>query len=155
MRLMGHKESYLLTDEQTPLQLTYEYIPKKSDYFLKYHVSWDYAVAEYLVSINKHKYLLPSGVFVMVAEPTGEQDWIYIDDLLAQNIDVIELDSEFMNWSLSKVELIDKVETEIYFPNTKQVIPIGDETGEYSILVSKSDHYHTMKTDSFFDVLVG
>ena len=155
MRLVGYNETYSVTDESVIEKPTYEYSYKENDYFLKHHTAWDCAVVEYLISINGYQYMLPSGMYLLVGEIYGDQDWVYIDELIGREIEVFQTDTEFSELSFGKVELLDSVDVEVFYPQCKQIIPIADMTGEKVIMVSKSDHYHNLKNGSIYDMLVG
>lgn len=145
MRLVGINETFDAHSEETTKERVFEFDTKIEDYMFRYHVIWEAVLSEYIIKVNRHRYHIPSGFYVLTGYIGGDTDWILIDELINSAVDVIQTNNEFNTVSLHPAKLVSLDETVVHVPKTKHPFPISDVTGQRCIMVATSDMYFKLK----------
>jgi hypothetical protein len=135
-------------DESIINQRFYEFSLNSEDYFLSLKATWDFIKTEvYHFQVSPTFTVeIPSGFYVMVSDEYGSVDWILVDEIIGRPLQVAMLDTKFSAWSLRDLHHVDHIEEEgIFFPNTKNPIPITDENNSSCIIISKVDNWGRTK----------
>lgn len=142
------KKDLDVQDEDIINQRFYEFSLKANDYFLHYNAIWDQMKTEcYYIEISKNLTIgIPSGFYIMVSDEYGSVDWIQIDEIIGRPLQVACIDPKFSSWSLNDVQLVEHSESEtFFFPNTKNIFPVTDDTGKSCVMISKVDNWSQTK----------
>lgn len=123
-----------------------EYSTDKEDYFLNYRMIWKEVEADfYEMAMGPDVFYIPSGFFVLIGDVFGELDWIMSDELIGRDLDCVILTPELTAWSLHQPILRDMIPNTMYWPNTKNIVPV--RSGKSVILLADKDFYHKTKND--------
>jgi hypothetical protein len=124
---------------------------KEEDYFLNYFMGWEKVQTQmYVVKVDKYSFKIPSGMYIYTGCPSGNTDWILVDEIVGrQSIELFLMPPSFKSWELHPMKLVDVYNGEMNSPNTKNVIPIIDDLGERCLLVASKDIYHQWKHKDF------
>lgn len=124
---------------------------KEEDYFLNFFMQWDRVTTEiYVFDMGKHTFHIPSGFYVFTGCPSGNVDWILVDELIGRkSIDVFLMPPTFKSWQLESPVLTNSFTGEFNQPVTNDVIPLVSEDGKRTLLVSAKDIYHKWKDKDY------
>lgn len=127
------------------------------DYFLNYHASWDMITTDlYQFKVSDRAVsVVPSGFYLMVADIYGALDWILIDEAIGRPVDALVISKDMKSWSLCPLDLVGCEVGTIYWPMTKNAIPVSQSAaGDNIFILSKSDQYSATKDRSVDMVVV-
>lgn len=124
-----------------------EYSPDKRDYFLNFRMMWNQVSGDvYHFNVSQGKSVsIPSGFYLLIGDVYGELDWILIDELIGRPIETALLSEDLNAWSLRILEFESVSQEQIYWPQTKNIIPMCRQGNV--ILVSDKDQYNKTKND--------
>lgn len=146
---------YLLGAEDKPVDILnhdnigkkiFEFCPQKEDYFLNFYFNWEKIKSEVFVfKAGRITFQIPSGFFLFIGSPCGMNDWIMVDEIIDRDIEVFVMPTSLGSWTLQKFQLIDVLELEYIYPQTKNPIPLLDQSGRLCVISSPADQYHKFK----------
>jgi hypothetical protein len=131
----------------------YDFCPAKEDYFLNFFVSWNKIESDmYKFIIGSWRFEIPSGVYVFAGCEAGVGDWILSDELVGRDLDFFTLSPSCNKWSFEEHLIESSYKGVYYYPNTKNPMPLVDESGSRMILIAQTDQYSKMKGKDFYDL---
>lgn len=142
MNYIGENDAYVDAFKENCIEhRIMEFNVDKKDFFLVNKIIWDSIKCSfYDVEIGGGVFSIPAGHFIMIGDEYGDIDWIVIDELFSRSLSVACFDMDFRNWSVSDVRVSDVYSGEIFWPNTKHIIPI--QSNGVTILLSEKDQHH-------------
>lgn len=130
-----------------------EFSFEKDDYYLNYRMAWKQVSGIlYHFRIGNDELVIPSNFFVMIADVFGELDWIQSDELVSREADILLLDEQQHNWTLRPAEFVRESEGIIYWPTSKNLIPML--TGKNVVVFSEKDVYTKMVDMTISNMIV-
>lgn len=141
---IGENEFFNADDSDTVGKHLYEFNIERDDYFYMMRLIWDEILVDvYEFSLDtKNTVMIPSGMYILIADEFGQVDWISVDEIVNRDIEVLVLSKNFSSWTLKSLKLKDMHENStIFLPNTKNPMPISNENGQQILIVSKTDQF--------------
>lgn len=152
---------FLINEENQPIDARQEDVMTKrfiefctirDDYFLVTNLLWDVITTElYTFDIGGKKFEIPAGMYLLCGCASGSQDWIQTEAIIGRPIDVVVMCDQYKRWNLVTPEFVSSRVGTVYYPSTKQPVPLIDPTGK-SILISSPIDLHQKMKDKPFDV---
>lgn len=147
MKLLGLGDVGVDVLRQTCLsERFYEFCPQKEDYFLNFYINWSKVRSKVFVfKVGRIRFHIPTGFYIFVGSADGTTDWMLIDEVVDRNIEAFVTPTSIGSWSLQELELIDYVDMTYFYPDTRNPVPLVDESERYCVIVSAADQYHKFK----------
>lgn len=130
-----------------------EYSHEKNDYFLNYRIMWNEISGEvYRYKIGSVEIDIPADIYVMIGDVYGSLDWVSSEEMINRSVDLVVLDPEFKTWTLKTPEFIGVVDKTVYWPRTKNIIPLVADNNV--LILSEKDVYSKTQDMNILDLLV-
>lgn len=144
MRLFNDAQGIEWTDPACRGKYVLEFCPEplqEADYFLNLRPIWKEVTGTvYEFETGKGRIEIPSGFYVMIGDVYGVLDWVMVDEMIGRPIDVVILNPEMDQWSLRPLDLVGASEQVVYWPQTRNVLPVQRE--ENVLILSDKDFHH-------------
>lgn len=133
-------------DEACMGERIFEYSVKNEDYFLRFFVMWETVDATiYSFSVGEETFNIPSGFYVLCFSGDSVFDWVLSDELIDRSIPFFILNKDLVSRFPKEPELKKTYTSNIYYPSTNEPLPVGSESKNSFVLVSRVDMYHKTK----------
>lgn len=130
-----------------------EFKPEKNDYFLISTVAWDRVTTSiYQIDFGGALFYIPSGMFILISDETGETDWLMVDEIIGRDITVPIISNNLKRHRVYSPKLSGVFTGQYYWPMTKGIIPVTNEM--YTIILSNRCQYLKTKHMHIEDFLV-
>lgn len=144
MYLFDEKEGMDWKDVSCKSSWVLEFSSDKDDYFLNFRPVWkEYTGQIFTFDTGKEKVDVPTGFWLMIGDVYGAIDWVMVDELIGRPLEAVVMASSLNQWSLRTLTLVDMYEDTIYWPQTKNVLPVG--RNDSVLMLSDKDAHHKTK----------